>query len=111
MQSHKLSALLNQGPKEISVRGERQTGEIRLEELSVAAAVGGRMEDSVGIIEDILGAEVGIEVACAILNKVQSQPFRDVIDELPAQVGATASLKLHLASAWIQVRRGDKGIV
>ena len=77
MQGYQLSAFCRQRLEKLFIRGERQAREVYLEELGVAGAVGGRVEDGIGIVEDVLRAEGLLKVSLAVFNKFQPQLLRD----------------------------------
>jgi hypothetical protein len=88
VQGYQLGAFTASALKSSFIRGERQAWEVYLEELGVAGAVGGGVEDGVGVVEDVLRAEGLLKVSPAVFNKCQPQLVRDSLDELRVQVGA-----------------------
>ena len=60
MKLDKLVAEESQLAEEGHTGGERQAGEIYLEEFGVAGAVGGAVEEGVGVVEDVFGGEGGL---------------------------------------------------
>jgi len=54
-----------------SAEGHGHAGEVDLQELSIALAVGGGVEDGVDVVEDILRAECRGEVKSVIRGKSQ----------------------------------------
>ncbi len=73
--------------EELGVAGERDAREVALEEVGVALAIAGRVEDGVEVAEDIFGAEGGRAVAPAIGDPRQPQPLGHVADERGREVG------------------------
>ena len=65
--------------------------EVYLEELGVAGAVGGRVEDGVSVVEDILRAECFIKVSPAVLDEGYPPLGGEILDKLRGKVGAAAS--------------------
>lgn len=57
MQLDQFFPQLNQFGKEFLIAGERQAGEIDLEEFGVTCAIGGVMKDGIGVMEDIFGGK------------------------------------------------------
>ncbi len=100
MAFHQVEAdeLIAQGaerPEEVGVAGERQPGEVGLEELGVALAVFGRVEDGVQVVEDIFGAEGSLVApALAIGYPRQPQPRAEIADERGGEVGTAATRRI-----------------
>jgi hypothetical protein len=59
--------------KEFQARGHRHTGEVDLQELGIALAVGGRVEDGLDVVEDVLRAEGGGQVAVAVGDEREAE--------------------------------------
>ena len=57
VQRDKLGADVAERAKELGICGERQARKVYLEKLGIAAAVGGRMEDGIQIIENVFRPE------------------------------------------------------
>ena len=98
MQRHEFLAQDAQLAEEFQVGGQRHAGEVDLQELCVALAVGGRVEDGVDVIEDVLRAEGGGQVAVAVGDEREAEAGSEGRDEIMAEVGDAMSFCCRYAS-------------
>jgi len=59
MQGDEVDAMCGEAEEEVVVGGEGQAREVDFEEFGVTLAIGRRMEDGVGVVEDVFGREPG----------------------------------------------------
>jgi hypothetical protein len=76
------------------VGGEGQAGKINFEEFGVAGAVGRRVEDGVGVIEDVFGTEGGFEIALTVGDELEPQFLAELGDEFGGEVGPAGGFGL-----------------
>ncbi len=77
--------------EQVNIGGQGQTGEIYLEELGIARAIGRRMKDGVHVMEHILRPERLLQIALAIRHKLQIELAGDIRDEGWREVGTTTA--------------------
>ena len=70
VQGYQFSPFFSKSLEKPFVRGERQAREVYLEELGIAGAVVRRVEDSIGIVENILRAKGLIKVSLAVFDEL-----------------------------------------
>src|SRR5207245_3098935 len=75
------------------VAGQRQAREINFQEFGVAAAVRRRMEERVGVMENVFRADCLFEIAAIYRKPLQSEALGQVLNELGIEVCAPAAVR------------------
>ena len=92
VQRYQLLAQDAQLPEQLRAGGHGHAGKVDLQELGVALAVGGGVEEGVDVVENILRAERRGQVAVAVGDEFQAEAGGEGGDEIGIEVGDTAIL-------------------
>jgi hypothetical protein len=73
--------------EEFPVGGQGNPGEVDLQELGIAQTVGGRVEDGIDVVENVLRAEGGGQVAVAVGDERETEAGSEGGDEIMIDIG------------------------
>ena len=92
MQANKLRPALAKAAEQHRVPRQRQAREIQLEELRVALPVARRVENGIGVIENVFRPEGLLQIAAPVGNELKTERLRELLHKLRRQVRAPAVL-------------------
>ena len=90
MQRHQFLSQDAELSEELRAGGHGHSWEVDLQELGIALAVGGGVEDGVDVVEDVLRAEGGGQVAVAVGDEFEAEAGGEGGDEIGVEVGDAA---------------------